>query len=47
MRHDGELLRMQTLKRADHLAQNVGGDLGVKRCGLKLLMAEHDLDHAE
>jgi hypothetical protein len=39
MRHDGDLLGMQTLKRADHLAQNVGGDLGVKRCGLKLLMA--------
>jgi len=35
MRHDGELVRMQTLKRADHLAQNVGGDLGVKRCGLE------------
>ena len=39
MRHDGDLLRIQTLKRADHLTQNVGGDLGVKRCSLKLLVA--------
>jgi len=35
MRHDGDLLRMQTVKRADHLTQNVGGDLGVERRGLK------------
>jgi hypothetical protein len=35
MHHDGDLLRMQTLKRADHLAQNIGGDLGIKRRGLK------------
>ena len=47
MRHDGDLLRIQTLKRADHLTQNVGGDLGVKRCGLELLMPKHDLDHAD
>ena len=47
MRHDGDLLRIQTLKRADHLTQNVGGDLGVKRCGLELLVPEHDLDHAD
>jgi hypothetical protein len=40
MRHGGDLLRMQTLKRADHLAQNIGGDLGIKRCGLELLMAD-------
>jgi len=26
---------MQTVKRADHLTQNVGGDLGVERRGLK------------
>ena len=29
MRHDDDLLGMQSLKRADHLAQNVGGDLGI------------------
>jgi hypothetical protein len=47
MRHDGDLLGMQTLKRADHLAQNIGGDLGIKRCGLKLLVPKHDLNHAD
>jgi hypothetical protein len=29
MRHDDDLLGMQSLKRADHLAQNVGGNLGI------------------
>ena len=47
MRHDGDLLRMQSLKRADHLTQNVGGYLGIKRRGLELLVPEHDLDHAD
>lgn len=47
MRHGANLLRMQTLERADHLAQNIGGDLGIKRRGLKLLVPEHDLDHAD
>ena len=47
MRHDDDLLGMQSLKRADHLAQNVSGDLGIKRRGLKLLVPEHDLDHAD
>ncbi|MGF6612593.1 hypothetical protein OKW45_007581 [Paraburkholderia sp. WSM4175] len=35
MRHDVDLRGIQTIKRADHLTQNIGGDLGIKRCGLK------------
>ena len=35
MRHDGYLRGMQALERADHLTQDVGGDLGIERCGLK------------
>ena len=27
--------------------QNIGGDLGIKRCGLKLLVPKHDLNHAD
>jgi hypothetical protein len=47
MHHEGDLFAIQTLKRADHLTQNIGGDLGIKRCGLKLLVPKHDLNHAD
>ena len=35
------------LQWTDHLAQDLGGDLGIKRGGLKLLVAEQHLDHAD
>jgi len=35
------------LQRTDHLAQDLGGDVGVERCRLKLLVAEQHLDHAD
>jgi hypothetical protein len=38
---------MQALKRADHLAQNVGGDLGIECGSFKLLVAKHDLNHTD
>jgi hypothetical protein len=47
MHHDGYLRRIQTIERADHLTQNIGGDLGIKRCGLELLVPKHDLNHAD
>jgi hypothetical protein len=46
-----EVLRVsdavQVLQRADDFAQQVGGDLRVKRSGLELLVAEQHLDHAD
>jgi len=47
MHHEGDLFAIQTLKRANHLTQNIGGDLGIKRCCLKLLVPKHDLNHAD
>ena len=34
------------LQWTDHLAQDLGGDVGVQRCRLELLVAEQHLDHA-
>src|SRR5664279_4504750 len=31
----------------DHLAQDLGGDMGIERCRLELLVAEQDLDHSD
>ena len=42
-----DLLVGQVLQRADHLAQDFGGDLGVKRSGLQSLVAQQHLDHAD
>ena len=47
VRHAQVLLGTQVLQRADDFVQQIGGDLGVKRCGLKLLMAKQHLDHAD
>jgi hypothetical protein len=41
------LRAVQLLQRTDHFAQQVGGDLGVERSGLQLLVPEQDLDHAD
>jgi hypothetical protein len=38
---------LQLFQRTDHLAQDVGGHLGVDRCGVQLLVAEQHLDHAD
>ena len=35
------------LQRTDHLAQDLGGDVGIERCRLKLLVTEQHLDHAD
>ena len=35
------------LQRADHLAQELGGHVGIERCGLELLVPEQHLDHAD
>ena len=35
------------LQGADHLAQDLGRDMGVERCCLELLVAEQHLDHAD
>jgi hypothetical protein len=35
------------LQRTDHLAQDLGGDVSVERCRLKLLVAKQNLDHAD
>ena len=40
VRHE-EGLRRQLLQRADDLAQDFGGHVGVDGCGLELLVAEH------
>ena len=37
----------QDIQRADHFAQDVRSDLGIKRGGLQLLVSEQDLDHAD
>jgi hypothetical protein len=31
----------------DHLAQDVGGDLRIERCGLQFLVTEQHLNHAD
>ena len=45
--HGGGLRGRQRLQRADHLAQDLGGHVGVERRGLELLVAEQHLDHAD
>ena len=41
------LLGTQALQRTDDFLQQVGGNLGVKRGGLKLLVAQQHLNHAD
>ena len=41
------LLGTQALQRADDFVQQIGGDLGVKRCRFKLLMAKQHLNHTD
>jgi hypothetical protein len=38
---------MQVFQRADHLAQEVGGDLGIQGRGIELLVPKQNLDHAD
>jgi hypothetical protein len=45
--HGGGLRGVQGLQRTDHLAQNLGGHLGIQRRGVELLVPEQDLDHAD
>jgi hypothetical protein len=47
MPHAGDLRRVQSLDRADHFAQNVGGHLCIERRGFKLLVPEQHLDHPD
>ena len=35
------------LQWTDHLAQDLGGDVGIERCGLELFVSEQHLDHAD
>src|SRR6202790_1951956 len=35
------------LQWTDHLTQDLGGDVGVERCRLELLVSEQYLDHAD
>src|ERR1700676_3651620 len=35
------------LQWTDHLTQDLGGDMGIERCRLELLVAEQYLDHAD
>jgi len=37
----------QSLQRADHLAQQVGGDVGIDGRRLQMLVPEQDLDDAD
>jgi len=39
--------RRHGLQRTDHLTQQVGGYVGVDRCGLQLLVPQQYLDHAD
>ena len=45
--HARALLGSGRLQRTDHLAQDLGGHLGIERRGLQLLVAEQDLDGAD
>ena len=45
--HGGGLRGWQLLQWTDHLAQQIGGDLGIQRRGLELLVPEQDLDHTD
>jgi hypothetical protein len=45
--HGGTTWSSQLLQRTDHLAQDVGGDLGIKGGRFQLLVAEQDLDQAD
>ena len=45
--HGRDLRGTHSLQRTDDFPQNVGGDLGIKRRGLELLVPEQDLDHAD
>ena len=44
-RHGSSLQGLQGLERTDHLAQNIGGDLGIQRRGLQFLVTEQHLDN--
>ena len=37
----------QNLQRTDHLAQDLGGHVGIQRRGLELLVPKQHLDHAD
>ncbi len=43
----GNLRRVRGLEGTDHVAQEVGGNLGIECCRFQLLVAEQDLDHAD
>jgi hypothetical protein len=45
--HGRDLRGTHGLQRTNDFAQNVGGDLGIERRGIELLVAEQDLDHAD
>ena len=45
--HGCGLRGLGRLQRTDHLAQGLGGHLGIERGGLELLVAEQDLDGAD
>ena len=47
VRHEEGLRGLQSLQRADHLAQDLGGDVRVDRRGLQPLVAEQHLDHPD
>jgi hypothetical protein len=40
-------MRSAVLQRTDHLAQEVGGNLGIQRRGLELFMPKQKLVHAD
>jgi hypothetical protein len=42
--HERALRGLGRLQRTEHLAQGLGGHLGIERRGLELLVSEQDLD---
>ena len=45
--HGRELRGVRGLQWTDHLAQDVGGHLGIERRGIEFLVPEQNLDHAD